>query len=141
MDIRWNMIRWNEPVPYQTISVTNSLNTSTFTELSETTMYLKPLMLLLISFTAQIRPEDCFRAAVYEHFRAGNASIDEPSVLINKNLNVLEEMATIAAKNVFNWLWLTLHLYNLLIPMKGCQTYRLFRGRYNRSNALHTNSD
>ncbi|CAG2101831.1 unnamed protein product [Medioppia subpectinata] len=45
---------------------------------------------------------DCFRAAVYEHIPQGNRSTDEPSVVIQKNLNVYKQIASKAAENGAN---------------------------------------
>lgn len=67
-------------------------------------MHSKCFVSLLISslFVVYCRTEsnDCFRAAVYEHYLLGNASEDKPSFIISKNLDVFEQIVGIAAKEV-----------------------------------------
>lgn len=63
-------------------------------------MHLKTLVAIIVCLTARTATDDCFRAAVYEHFRAGNQSTDEPSVIVEKNLDIFEDIAIIAAKEV-----------------------------------------
>ncbi|CAG2101832.1 unnamed protein product, partial [Medioppia subpectinata] len=45
---------------------------------------------------------DCFRAAVFEHLFQGNEAIDEPKIIIQKNLNVYKQIVKKAAENGAN---------------------------------------
>ncbi|CAG2163668.1 unnamed protein product [Oppiella nova] len=58
------------------------------------------LLLICISNKSFIACEsdDCFRAAVYQHLPLGNLTSDEPSVIIKRNLDVFERIASIASK-------------------------------------------
>ena len=44
--------------------------------------------------------DDCFRAAVFQHISTGNESLEEPNAIINRNLDIFEEIASKASKAV-----------------------------------------
>ena len=60
------------------------------------------LIVSLLVVYCRTETKDCFRAAVYEHFLLGDVSKDEPSDIVDKNLNVFEQIVVIAAKEVTN---------------------------------------
>ncbi|CAG2104806.1 unnamed protein product, partial [Medioppia subpectinata] len=78
-----------------------------------------------VSSSTNCEPKsDCFRAAVFEHILQGNPSTDEPSIIIQKNLNVIKQAAIKASENGANIL--VFPEYCLIDPMIGRKTVAAF---------------
>ncbi|CAG2100517.1 unnamed protein product [Medioppia subpectinata] len=64
-------------------------------------MFCRPFHLILLSLAISFlncENEDCFRAAVFQHLPLGNLTSEEIPVIVKRNLDVFERIASIAAK-------------------------------------------